>query len=85
MARVTKVSILYQETKVKTELKPIEFKFLVWETGEWQKCYDEPKNWDNVILLCRGWRTSGLDLMFAIDDGKTNGFLALGHFNDGIV
>jgi hypothetical protein len=44
-----------------------------------------PEDWDVIELICRG-NYMGKDLMFAYDKGeRSNGYLYLGHFNDGVV
>jgi len=82
---MTKIIDLTKEAKEQKVLKRIEFvSFLndhstisptILPNGE--------LTWDKLYLLCRDYRDSGLDLMFASNDGVQ--CLYLGHFNDGIV
>lgn len=84
----TKVTVLGQTQEKKKELKKIEFCKWILEDGEWQsmeKNANKPYSWTNICLLFTDWRGSDYDLMIAYDEGKKNGMLVLGHFNDGIV
>lgn len=81
---MTKVTILNEEIKSK-KLTRIKFEKKILETGEWEDCNDDPKIWNNVVLLHKQWRLSNMDLMFAFDNGTNNGYIVLGFFNDGIV
>ena len=72
-------------TEVK-ELKPIQLtSFLDAESREMQELGLISANvgWDEIRLLCRNYRGSGLALMFASKNDIQ--CLYLGHFNDGIV
>jgi len=68
------------------ELKPIQLtSFLDPNSREMQElalCF-VGAGWDEIRLLCRNFRGSGMDLMFA-SNNETQ-CLYLGHFNDGIV
>ena len=72
-------------TEVK-ELKPIQLtSFLDLEPMEIQEIgsCSVGAGWDEISLLCRNYRGSGLALMFS-SNNETQ-CLYLGHFNDGIV
>jgi hypothetical protein len=47
----------------------------------------DPKAYDFVELICQDYHGTGHDLMFALDkgSGRSQGWLILGKFNDGIV
>lgn len=82
---MTKVKILGNEATEKKELKKIEFVKIINDDGCWRNEKPEPSTWGNIVLLHRKWRLSNMDLMFVFDTNRSNGFLALGHFNDGVV
>lgn len=83
---MTKVTILGQSRKDVKPKKKIEFvqyldcdlKFELIEEMQ------EPKNWDNIILLEKSYTFNGLDLMYAFNENFAR-ILVLGHFNDGEV
>jgi hypothetical protein len=80
---MTNVVILGEEKPEKE--KPIEFvKNLAGDLTSWITT-DMPNEWQNIILLCRCYRLSDFDLMFAYDDDRSCGCLYLGHFNSGKV
>lgn len=68
--------------KDKENLKPIEFKkYLDQNTGETHETTGTPQKWENVILL----NQSGIyDVMMAYDDHPDDGYIYLGHWNDGV-
>lgn len=86
---MTKVSVFGQDTE-KKKGKPIEFvKWLdfYYQNQNFRKVLtkeDQPKAWDNVILLQKEYHNSEYDLIFAIDEDGTH-CLFLGHWNDGFV
>lgn len=44
-----------------------------------------PSDWLNIELVCKNYKGSKLDLMFAYDTDREDSCLFLGRFNDGIV
>jgi hypothetical protein len=82
---MTKVRDLTRQECEEKKLKPIEFVKTCTESEDWDKSVTLPKCWNNIDLICKNWRNSNLDLMRAYDEGKNNGALYLGHFNDGVV
>lgn len=81
---MTKIVSLFGNKEEKKE-KPIQFvKYVDQESGEVLPSLGvQPKNWENVSLLCE--RDLGLDLMFAWGDDPNDGCVYLGHWNDGFV
>lgn len=82
----TKVTILDKQV-VSTELIPIKFVKAVLDhkirdvkPDDWS-----PKNFQHIVLLAKNFQASEFDLMFCHDGTPDNGYLYLGHFNDGIV
>lgn len=46
----------------------------------------KPSEWDAVELICKNYKGTGLDLMFAYDNNdRTDSCLFLGRFNNGTV
>lgn len=83
---MTKVIILGQEPKEEKKLKPIEFTTYINSTLYTQiDISSPPRDWANVVLICRNWGKRSLDLFYAYDDDVDSGCLYLGHFNDGVV
>lgn len=83
---MTRVTIL-GKSQVEEPKKRIEFvKYL-------DVCFDIqdihysqiPDKWDNVVLLCKNYKDSGLDLMYAYNNNDAGRLLVVGHFNDGVV
>ena len=84
---MTKVIILGQEPKEEKKLKPIYFQQFLKrsiDNGFCRECSD-PKEWDNIELISLNYTEDGLDLMYAYDKRRNEGYLYLGHFNDGVV
>ena len=83
---MNKVIDLTKEAKEEKGLKPIELtSWLDAESREIQELgvVSVGDGWDEIRLLCRNYRGSEFDLMFASDEDFQ--CLYLGHFNDGIV
>jgi hypothetical protein len=82
---MTKVIILGQEPEQKKP-KRIEFVELIDHSKQFIGPRYTPKDFKNIELVAKNWDIAEiLDLMFAYDDDRNNGFLFLGHFNDGVV
>lgn len=68
--------------------KPIEFKTVAnidMEGPRFVNLGKRPKDWRNIELIARG-RGGEYDMMFAYNDAdRADGFLYLGHWNDGFV
>jgi len=82
---MTKTSIFGQSEVKQEEKKPIEFiEHLTKADLKFRKSKDNPKNWKNITLLQKSYNND-LDLMWAFDESPNQGYLYLGHWNDGIV
>ena len=82
---MTRTRVLFEEVKEK-KLKPIEFVKQVNIELSISAPSAKPKQWEEIILIRKGYTKDGLDLIFAYD--KTDDFyrcLYLGHWNDGVV
>ncbi len=88
---MTKVTILGQGATDATNLKPIQFKFML-NTVDFFHIYDckftepttKPNDWDNITLLYRNF-FNDFDLFFCWNNNKDVRVLMLGYFNDGVV
>jgi hypothetical protein len=80
---MTKVSVW--DKKKKGNEKPIEFVELVKQGSSPTTDCPCPSNWDKIMLLCKNYKDSGFDLMFAYDNDGKNECLFFGHFNSGKV
>jgi hypothetical protein len=78
---MTKVTIIGGEP---TE-KKIEFKLVLFSDLSMNESTAISKAFKNIELICLNYRNGDLDLMFGYDDNRSEGYLYLGHFNDGIV
>ncbi len=81
---MTKVRDLTRQQGEEKKLKPIDFILSCSDTDDWNSSVSAPSQWDNIDLICKNWRNSGFDLM-RIYNNDSDGFLILGHFNDGYV
>ena len=81
---MTKVTILGEEPK-EVKLKPIEFVGHITDQFEISNVFDKPSDWSNIVLICKKYRGSDLDLMFCYGDDTNDCVIHTGHFNDGIV
>jgi len=80
----TKVTILGEANTEQKKLKPIEFVKTLNGNHSFIDATFSPSKWDNIELIQR--KFYDFDLMFAYSiDGRDNGLLYLGHFNDGVV
>lgn len=85
---MTKVTILGQESIEKVK-EPIQFTAFLNADHEMKFTNNllSPRNWDEIILLSKGYKGHNLDLMFAkgrLED-EFESCLYLGYFNDGVV
>lgn len=81
---MTKVIILGENTPEQPK-KPIEFTdYLTKSKGIQSENMVCPENYQNIELICKKYHNT-FDLMFAYNESRSNGWLYLGHFNDGIV
>ena len=81
----TKVNILGQEVPLQKEPKKIEFIKFIGFDHKLSKASSFPKNYNNVELICKNYRNTEFDLMFAYDNIRNDGLLYIGHFKDGVV
>lgn len=82
---MTKVIILGQEPEQKKK-KSIEFVKQVDHGLDIVNPRYSPNQFENIELIAREWDDGGLlDLIFAYDNDRNEGYLFLGHFNDGVV
>jgi hypothetical protein len=79
---MTKVTILREEDKASEE--PIEFTHFLDKYGL-EISPHHPKNFGDIVLLCKNYSGRDIDLMLAYNDDGENVFLFLGHFNSGKV
>ena len=91
---MTKCIVLGSQDEPQPKKKPIEF--IYYSVGDknyfdnkWEEVDNirhSPKSWQYVKLVQKNWRGQGLDLMIAHDNEQPeNGFIVLGHWNDGVV
>jgi hypothetical protein len=83
---MTKI-IIIGETEERKEVKKIEFTGYLsgkLDIGPKEACAD-PDQYKAIELICINYCNSGKDLMYAYNRDRNEGFLYLGHFNDGIV
>ncbi len=83
----TKVTIL-GEVQPKGCKKKIEFALRIHDGISDTKITEpewKPSDFKNIELICKGYGSDFYDLMFAYDKHRDEGFIFLGHFNDGIV
>jgi hypothetical protein len=75
------------DDRYKNEPKKIEILFKVRDTGEWYEAENrnEATEWDNIDLIRKNWRATGLDLMHLYENDGDAAVMALGHYNDGIL
>lgn len=82
---MTKTSIFGQSEVKQEEKKQIEFvKYLSRVDGTLGVKPCSPDDYENVTLLQKNYTTE-FDLMWAYDDDPNEGYIYLGHWNDGIV
>jgi len=82
---MTKTSIFGQSEERQDEKKPIGFvKHIRRRDGIIDESTSVPNDFKNITLLQCSY-TKDLDLMWAYDESPNQGFLFLGHWNDGIV
>jgi len=85
---MTKVIDLTEEAKEEKVLKWIELVYFIADQFSIvpilvSGCKIVSNSWDSLTLLCKDYRKSGYDLMFASNEESQ--CLYLGHFNDGII
>jgi hypothetical protein len=80
---MTKVTILGQPQGDEPK-KKIEFKHGL-SASEKTEVWADPTAYKNIVFLSENYCGEGFDLMYAYDEHINEGYLYLGHFNDGIV
>lgn len=79
----TKVTIIGKQDN-QSRLKSIVFSSVLLKDFQVKDTETKPREYKNIELICVNY-SSYRDLMFAYDDDRSEGYLYLGHFNDGIV
>ena len=72
-----------QPTEVKK--KPIEFMKWINLDLEVNECSSYPNNYKNLELVCRDYRGSGCDMIYAYSDSRDTGCMYFGKWNDGVA
>jgi hypothetical protein len=82
---MTTISKIGDSDNIGRDRKPIG---IVFELGS-DKLFEEsdiiPADWDNIVLISKDYTNDGFDLIFIYGPYPADGFLCLGHWNDGIV
>jgi hypothetical protein len=84
---MTKCIVIGEEYK-STKRKTIEFVYLLRGNGNFVLDFSQyPSNFSNLELIQRDFHKGEykFDLIFAYNDKRENGYIYLGHWNDGIV
>ena len=83
---MTKIIDLGEADKKQLDKKPIKFlKFIDFGLKKVNCTDEDPSDYDVIELVCQDY-DSGVDIMFAYNDGSRNdGVLYFGHLNDGVV
>lgn len=77
-----------QSSQINPPHRPIQFLFyntFTHDDGKWLPDEGEvkPREWNNITLVMRNWRGTGMDLMIA-HKSNIHSCLYLGHYNDGV-
>jgi len=82
---MTKCIVLGESSPEKKELEPIRLSKFLDCNHEWNKSGTKSSTYDNVELICRNYGDGEYDLIFTYYKFRHEGFLYLGHWNDGVV
>lgn len=95
---MTKTIVIGSESQVPAPKKAIKFVKLLTDEIILDECFDRPKNYKFVELICLNYGKTeelnyekiddeSVDLMFAYNDKdeRSTGALYIGHWNDGVV